>query len=250
MKKIIFAMLVTVMSVCIMLSVAVSAADFTPSVENKPAPDIVTDDNGNVATIHNQGGVIIFDVTSGQLIVTPVSSAQDAEDTEMAEKLLKAYNELSSSNSLGDVCDNLPDVLAKINANISEQDLVIRDLFDVSVYGDASEHLSADGNYISVNFNLGLKPNDFIIALHYGDNGWEALDPDNVKINNDGIVTVKLYSLSPIAFVVNSSESGEVISPPTSDSNTVNWLAVCAVSGVMAAVFFVLYSCERKAHSK
>ena len=83
MKKL--ALFLSVLLIAVTLAAPASAAvNFTPSVEQKPAPtvDTVTDSNGNEvsAIIRDQNGEEVHGVSidSGELIVTPISQASQA----------------------------------------------------------------------------------------------------------------------------------------------------------------------------
>ena len=123
---------------------------------------------------------------------------------------------------------------------------MVRDIFDVSVTGDAAEYLAEDGNGITLRFDLKLSPSALLIVLHnYSGSDWEIIPEDRVVQNADGTVDVTFESLSPIAFVVDNQESEEnnaldtaaPVSPQTSDNGQAPMGGIFVVVLGCAAVF-------------
>lgn len=234
MKK--FAMFLSVLLIAVTLAAPVSAAvNFNPSVEQKPAPtvDTVTDANGNEvsAIIRDQNGEEVHGVSidSGELIVTPISQASQAAQA-ISEMLTNAYEQIQQADTIADL---VPDVdvaslLTAMGSGSSVEDLVVRDVFDVSVSGEAAEFLAQEGNTITFRFQLNIAPSSTLLVLHnYEGSNWEVIDDDKVVINNDGSVDVTFESLSPVAFVVDqtetytsaSTDADAPTSPQTGDSS-------------------------------
>ena len=129
--KRILAVLVAAM-LCVSLVVPALAAEtgFTPSVTNKPAPEIVPvpDDEGDpaIGVIYNDDGQIIGYVDEGCLIITPVSEAETSTKIPEASRtvLLDVYSKLLS----GDM--TIP--YEKHDSKLNSGNMVIRDLFGSS----------------------------------------------------------------------------------------------------------------------
>ena len=65
-----------------------------------------------------------------------------------------------------------------------------------------------DSNNITLRFDVGVAPSATLIVLHnYEGSNWEIIPDDRVVQNADGTVDVTFDSLSPIAFVVDSTET-------------------------------------------
>lgn len=201
------------------LAAPAHAAGFVPSVEQKQAPSIVTDPSGNAAVITDSNGTTT-PVSSGMIIVTPLSEAEQASDEEMADIMQTAYTELKGSASISDVCQNYIDVLTIIDSSLTDKDMVIKDVFDISAYGDAKQ-LIGYGRYIRITLDTDLDMDIPRIVLHYKTNAWNAVDPDKVIANADKSTTIIVDSLSPFAIVVPTSaiDDPEVTSPQTSDES-------------------------------
>lgn len=226
MKKLVSLILIAVLLVAAMAPAF--AANFTPSVSGKPAPDTVPvpGDNGEeYDAIIGNGGNLVSGVIPGGLIVTPVSKRDEAPNQDISDSLNEAYEQIKNSDSPADlpagnggtVGDKIDEVLSDMGSDLKADDLVVRDLFDVSMT-DEYENQLTDGNYVEITFDLGLDPDQELIVLQSSDKEtWEVLDPSNVVINEDGSVTVRLYKLGVLAFLVD----GEAIFLDPSAEDTV-----------------------------
>lgn len=243
MKKL--ALFLFVLLIAVTLAVPASAAvNFTPSVEQKPAPtvDPITDSNGNEvsAIIRDQNGEEVHGVSidSGELIVTPISQASQAAQA-ISEMLSNAYEQIQQANTIADLVPTIGDFLQTIGSAAQVADLVVRDVFDVSLTGTAAEYLAQEGNNITLRFDLGLAPSATLIVLHnYEGSNWEIIPDDRVVQNANGTVDVTFDSLSPIAFVVDSTETDTSASTdanaPTSPQTGDSSLPPVAGAGLIA----------------
>lgn len=212
MKKL--ALFLSVLLIAVTLAAPASAAvNFTPSVEQKPAPtvDPITDSNGDQvsAIIRDQNGGEVHGVSidSGELVVTPISQASQAAQA-ISEMLTKAYEQIQQADTIADLAPDVGDFLQTIGSASQVADLVVRDVFDVSLTGTAAEYLAQEGNNITLRFDVGVAPSATLIVLHnYEGSNWEIIPDDRVVQNADGTVDVTFDSLSPIAFVVDSTET-------------------------------------------
>lgn len=242
MKKL--ALFLSVLLIAVTLAVPASAAvNFTPSVEQKPAPtvDPITDSNGNQvsAIIRDQNGEEVHGVDAGEITVTPISAlAQAAAD--ISEMLSNTYEQIQQADTIADLVPTIGDFLQSIGNTVTQvADLVVRDVFDVSLTGTAAEYLAQEGNNITLRFDLGLAPSATLIVLHnYEGSNWEIIPDDRVVQNADGTVDVTFDSLSPIAFVVDSTETDTSASTdanaPTSPQTGDSSLPPVAGAGLIA----------------
>lgn len=251
MKKL--ALFLSVLLIAVTLAAPASAAvNFTPSVEQKPAPtvDTVTDSNGNEvsAIIRDQNGEEVHGVSidTGELIVTPISQASQAAQA-ISEMLTNAYEQIQQANTIADLVPTIGDFLQTIGSASQVADLVVRDVFDVSLTGTAAEYLAQEGNNITLRFDVGVAPSATLIVLHnYEGSNWEIIPDDRVVQNADGTVDVTFDSLSPIAFVVDSTETDTGASTdanaPTSPQTGDTTLPPVAGAGLIALGCMVLAS--------
>lgn len=243
MKKL--ALFLSVLLIAVTLAAPASAAvNFTPSVEQKPAPtvDPITDSNGNEvsAIIRDQNGEEVHGVSidSGELIVTPISQASQAAQA-ISEMLTNAYEQIQQADTIADLVPTIGEFLQAIGSAAQVADLVVRDVFDVSLTGTAAEYLAQEGNNITLRFDVGVAPSATLIVLHnYEGSNWEIIPDDRVVQNADGTVDVTFDSLSPIAFVVDSTETDTSASTnanaPTSPQTGDSSLPPVAGAGLIA----------------
>ena len=243
MKKL--ALFLSVLLIAVTLAAPASAAvNFNPSVEQKPAPtvDTVTDSSGNQvsAIIRDQNGEEVHGVSidSGELIVTPISQASQAAQA-ISEMLTNAYEQIQQADTIADLVPTIGDFLQTIGSASQVADLVVRDVFDVSLTGTAAEYLAQEGNNITLRFDVGVAPSATLIVLHnYEGSNWEIIPDDRVVQNADGTVDVTFDSLSPIAFVVDSTETDTSASTdanaPTSPQTGDSSLPPVAGAGLIA----------------
>ena len=243
MKKL--ALFLSVLLIAVTLAAPASAVvNFTPSVEQKPAPSVdpITDSNGNQvsAIIRDQNGEEVHGVDAGEITVTPISALAQAAQA-IGEMLQNAYEQIQQADSVQDLVPDfdLGNALQQMESASSVEDLVVRDVFDVSLTGTAAEYLAQEGNNITLRFDVGVAPSATLIVLHnYEGSNWEVIDDDKVVINNDGSVDVTFDSLSPIAFVVDSTETDTSASTdadaPTSPQTGDSSLPPVAGAGLIA----------------
>lgn len=243
MKKLLSLSVAAILAVS--MSISAMATNFTPSVEQKPAPDVdtieVKDENGNVVT-----------TPASDLVVTPISESDEASE-EIKTMLQNAKEQISNAESLTELT---PDLDAVIPEGMVADDLVVRDLIDVSVVGAAADILKANGS-IAVKFKLGVDPDDFLAVLHnYEGSKWEVIPSDRVTIHENGDVTVIFTSLSPVAFVVGkdaiSIDENGPASPDTAEiaeagSTNAAVTAVCGFACVAIGLALLVVLLKKKA---
>ena len=245
MKKIIVCLVVVMLCVS-MVAPAIYAAEFTPSVENKPAPELVpvVDENGNP----RPGYVLLPDgeklyLDEDCLIVTSVAEADISVDIPKTAKdlLLWLYQQLMR----GDM--KMPYQLH--NPKYNSDSMTIRDMFDITfLCGDHPEALEDAGVVLVLTFAIpGLQAGQDVSVMTYkeADGGWN--DIEKIVNNGDGTVTCTFEHLCPVAFSV-ANENG--VTPPeqTGDTNTFGvWGIVALVSlGAIAALTYVYYRSTKK----
>ncbi len=241
-------LLTLILAIVLMLTITVSAsaADFVESITNKGAPELVIIDQLNgkdvVGFITGPNGNRLSTEFLECLIITSVSEATTDPDIpeDAKDELLKVYEELNKPGTkLSDVCPALNDIVKeKWDKDKTADDLVIKDLFDVTDYcEDIPTHLK-DGAILDLTFDLGIGKDVFITAMVYVDGKWQPV-VDCIN-NGDGTVTVKFDKICPVAFLVpGSGVNLSTVSPTTSDaSGIIMWSAVMLVSliAIMALV--------------
>lgn len=241
------------------LSVPALAAEFTSIVTAKQAPAVVTTttESGEevAAIIYDENDEEVIGIEVGDLIVTPLSEAEEAEET-ISTALTSAYDQIQSVTTLDELSDDLESELRSQSSDVAVEDLVVYHLFDVTVNGTVADYLAVEGHYVKIRFDLGLSLDDILIVLHnYKDNLWETIGSDRIERHDDGSVSVTFYSLSPVAFITNtsaatsdstsstgstSSTDSSVTSPKTGELDTTPAIWGAVALGAAAVVCFIL----------
>lgn len=242
------------LSICItfMMVLALAApafaTEFVPSISMKPPLDldIMGEENNEpwYGEIVDENGEVIQKLYEDDIIVTPLAEIDDADIPQDAKELLKEVYEdlMDGTTSLEDVEGLMEKVKEALGEEAVADDLVIRDLFDVTVVDPDAIELLAEGNRLRVTFDTDFDPEDFLAVMTY-DDGWK-LAYDYV-INEDGTVTVILEKDGPVAFLTTAREmyaDGEDI-PATGDTTNI---ALWAGAGVAAAALLVLLMRRRR----
>lgn len=208
MKK--FVALLTVLVLCATLVVpAFAANEFTPSVNNKPAPEIVpgVDPDGKpfLGQILDPEGKILDYVLEECLVITAIAEVDLSELIldEAAALLKEVYSKLQS----GDMTIPYEKLFG---SDMADKKMVVRDLFDVSfLCGEHPEMLEPKGTTMKLTFDLGVAADQKVYTTLYKGGEWvAAVDSTN---NGDGTVTVVAEDFCPVAFSV---EVDEPVTPP------------------------------------
>ncbi len=212
------------LSVVLVAATAVPAfaAGFTPSVENKGAPTVekVVDKTGTTVDL------------TGDLIVTPVRDSNTASEA-IKTRLNAAYNKLKT-NSLRYLCG------VSTIGGVSVDDLVVRDLFDVTVTGNYTGKLG-NGNYLKITFKVSDASS--LVGALFSKNGdeWNIIDGTKMVKNVDGTVTITIEDIGVVSFLYDNGKlpggSTGHYAPQTSDPT---WSIMgCVAAGgavILAAV--------------
>lgn len=233
MKRILF--LIVAMTLCIsLLAPAVFAEDFVPSIGDKDHPEIVPVGGDVIGQIIGADGAVISDVQSGCLVITPVSEANSSSDIPADAKdiLLDVYEKLSNGSM------NLP-----YDSSLNPDDMVIRDLFDMSFLCTEHPEMLNNGGTLKITFDLGVTAGDTVVAMVYVGGKWVQVDLTN---NGDGSVTCLFGQICPVAFAVKQTETP----PHTGDfsgNDILMWSLLMAGSAVALVVCVVFYR-KKAAH--
>ncbi len=244
MKKLIC--ILTVLTLCAALVVP-AMAEFTPSVSEKPAPEIVPVPDGEggdgIAIILDEDGNIVEYVYTGCLIVTPVSEVNTS--TEIPEEsralLLEVYNKLRSGATV------IP--YDQFNAGLDPDKMVIRDLFDATfICREHPEMLIEDGINMRITFDLGIAAGEDVYVSAYVDGQWEPI-VDTVN-NGDGTITCLFDQLCPIAFSVEGAVTPPAGTGDPAGENLTLWFVLGGAALVALVALAVVYKINSKKAGK
>lgn len=253
MKKM-FSILLAVMILAMTVIPAAAASNsFVPSIEGKYSPKIIlqTDSKGNsaAAIIYDKDGHEITGVPESAVIITPLSGTDDAANV-IKEALDYAQKQIKDADNLGDLTDEVNAYLKENYPEISLDDLVVSQLFDVRLDDKYSKYLN-DGAYFNVQLDFG---ESFLFFLLSQDKAWTLCKDYKV---DGSVVTLNLSEPTQVALVKsNYSPSGvpsdknnsEVKSPQTGDYANVLLISLGVLSAVGAALFIVMFA--RNKHTK
>ena len=247
-------LLTLALAIVLMLTITMSAtaAQFVPSIENKGAPEIVVidqlDGKDVVGYITDADGNKLSTEYLDCLDITSLTEALNDPNVpeNIKEELLKVYEELNKEGTkITMVCPALQEIVNKKWGNDkSADDLVVKDLFDLTDKCDDLKTHLVNGAVIDLTFDLGIGSNVFFTAMVYVDGKWQpVVDAIN---NGDGTVTVKFDKLCPVAFLVPRTQlNADKVSPTTGDMTSVAiWGSVLVVS-LLAITGLVIYRRKR-----
>lgn len=165
--------------ICALLIVATmvlpaAAAGFTPSVEQKGAPATVEKD----------------------VKVTSLADLSNAP-AEVKKAMEDAQKSITEAKSITDIAPAVADVLKTVAPNVQASNLVVRDLFYVSLDKEL-----AKGEEKTITFKAeGITKDSVLIVMVFVDGEWVVIDSKNVEITKDGQVKVTFDAAGPVAFV-------------------------------------------------
>ena len=180
-------------------------ADFVPSVEFWTFSifrEILEgeDEDRIIAVVEDPEEKVVSKAKTGEMTVRPYAYITE-EDA--ADELSDAYEQLANVENLEDLVPGVGEQLSQLVPGADASDLVIRDLFEIELSGEAGPSLAQEGNTITLTFEIGLKADEALIVLHnYEGDKWEAIPNSDVVCYPNGNVNVTFEDLSPIAFAV------------------------------------------------
>lgn len=250
MKKVIA--IFTVVILVLSLGTTAFAAQIIPSVEEKDAPVVVAPADktqaDTAAVIVDTDYKVIKEVSATKLIVTGVANADTSTEIPAESKadLKAAYTQLSNAKTkLSVIIPAMNDIVKKALGNGKNADnLIVRDLFDVSLVCEESNKLLLDEEHrLVVTFNIGVKKDQFVTAMKYNTttDAWETIY--KVTNNGDGTVTCEFDHLCPIAFLV---EGGDAAQTGDDSVSLYVWVAIAAVAAGLIVVLFVIKNKKEK----
>lgn len=196
--------------------------NFTPSATGKLMPSIksmVMDDGTVIENVFSAGDEL-KDEINDYLVITPVAKRDEAPLDEITERLNTAYADIQEKEGIrelhadGDnayISYDLEKILEDLNTKISVDNLVVRDLFDITPFGMYKAYMGNDEKYIDITFDLHVNPDETVITMESQDGEtWTVIPADMVTLNEDGSYTVRLYDLHVLAFVVEAKMAEEI----------------------------------------
>lgn len=245
MKKFLAFLMIIVTLLTFSISAYAAEVGFVPSITNKGAPEfaVVIDETGKEAIgyLYDSEGNVIAVEYKDHIVITSVAEADTSTEIpdDAKTELKNVFQDLSAPNAkLSEICPDLNDLVAKkLGTDKTADDLVIRDLFDLTALCDPLKtELPKDGTTVDLNFKVNVGSDDFITAMVYVDGAWKLVPTTN---NGDGTITCSFEEICPVAFLVPAEQgsSGIIADTPTGENATIvtgnNTTTIALWSGVM-----------------
>lgn len=188
-----------------------------PVEEEKEAPVEVS-----VGAVLDENGESVGELESTSIVVTPMVEAEEAAP-EVQKELEAAYDSVETAGSVAKAAPKLETVLAVMESEVKAEDMVMRDVFHVTLDEKAQE-IFTEGRQAELTFDLKVEENAVVVVLRYvsvkslsdkmvedliekglldeedleaedDEKIWLPVDPELITINEDGTVTVKLEAI-------------------------------------------------------
>ena len=186
---------------------------FNSSITVRPDETLEPRNEDEIATVDENGiSKLIYDELDDcttTVILTPYTSIDNAPTTKIKEDLIAAYNSIKSVTTYDQLTSEV--IIEARKKGVTVNDLVIRDLFDISKTFTKEHH---DDNLHDVDSieNIIIKTKtlkNFICLLHYKNGVWNVV-PD-VEILDDTTLRVSVASLSPFAIILANVDINPVL---------------------------------------
>lgn len=197
--------------------------NFTPSASGKPCPEVVPvvgEGEEYAATIVDPEETVVANVPyTPWLVVTAMSERTFNPDVMTHEHLEWAYAaicnapEVGGLKVMGEEDLTLADVINKrfedAGSDLTTADLTVSDLFEISIYGEYPQYMTKDsGNKLCITFDVDMEQGDTLVVLcASGIDAWHVMDAEDVIINANGTVTLRLQHLGVVTFLVEKPET-------------------------------------------
>lgn len=216
---------VSLMSLVLAGSLAVSASAFAydPGLGCRSDKALVpmTDETGKPcdAVILDSNNEALFTLPSDvlEIVCTDYADKDDALE-ELADMLDKAHAQIESAKDVSELTVDMTQALElkkkELNLpDVTMGDLVVSDLFDVSVVRNEVEMVHLDSSAkIKLQVQTNLKPGEMFFVLHnYSGSAWRVAEES--ILDEDGLLTIVCEGLSPIAIVVNANVNLDAPAP-------------------------------------
>ena len=176
--------------------------NFTGSVYGKAAPDVVITEQVVAVITTATGETISIPADAAGMVVTAVANRETSADLAVRENLKWAYANIMAAESA--------------DALVEEElgNVVVRDLFDVSLYGEFKAAVEEEGATFTATF-ADVAGEGLAVLCSHDFATWHTVAAENVVANADGSVSITLDEAGAIAFAVAADETveGGVVSP-------------------------------------
>lgn len=240
--------------VVIMCFAAVSAvaADFAPSIEAAPVPEVVapSTDKAGVGAVINGADNQTEDIALTEMLIVSYNEAKEQLDNPACEAFVAAYDALKKDGVKATIANI--DAFAAESLNIENPTYFVSNVFELNL-GEHTAKLEGDAT-VTVRFDnsqIKAKSGELVVAHMVGDT-WKIVAKDNVKVTDDTI-EVTFDELCPVAFInVTAGEAGQTPDVPGDDNTDGDdgvltaTIIILSVTAVIIAGIVVFYVLEKK----
>lgn len=225
MKNLMRALMVMILVLAMVTPSFAANTGFVGSISDKPATGLLpigTDEHGLVyGIIYDPNGKQVACLHEGDIIATPLANIDNMGDIlsqDTIKLMWKVYRDMQAGKTdLADIEDLQDRVWDELGKHIDANDLVLRELIDVTILnGEYLNLVQKDGYTLKIKFNLQLDVKAFLEIMSYVENHWELAE--SIENTGDGIVVV-LEHLCPVAFLVEEDGADDSDNSSKDDAN-------------------------------
>lgn len=225
MKNVMRVLMVMILVLAMVTPSFAANTGFVGSIDEKPATGLMslgTDEHGIIyGIIYGPDGKQVACLHEGDIIVTPlakIDSMGDILSQDTIKLMWKVYRDMQAGKTdLADIEDLQDRVWDELGKHMDANDLVVRELFDVTILnGEYLNLVQKDGYTLKIKFNLQLDVKAFLEVMSYVENHWELAE--SIENTGDGIVVV-LEHLCPVAFLVEEDGADDSDNSSKDDAN-------------------------------
>lgn len=185
--------------ISVFISILLVSGFISPAFCDTYVPSIMIRDD---AELISDPIIVEPDECKYELVVSPYIKKDEIQSEQSKQELKEAYAQIYAAN---DVSELVPERITEIahEMGVETEDLVVRDLFDVSEYhiGTGERH---DDNLHEEKVYFEIKVQDlsnYVCLLVYHDGEWKVVE-DVIALYDDNVLEVLTSELSPFALVV------------------------------------------------
>ena len=238
--------LLTAMLLCLSLTIPVFAAEavYVPSITAKPAPELehsVQEGTGEpMIHVKNEEKEIVHASPVENLVITSVAEVmaeQPVRISEEAQEVLKeAFETLDTKGA--EVFAEIPELVQKAQeTNIKVENLVVVDLFDVTILNEELErYLNVEGHTVELTFARDIPADQQVYVMVFKENKWQLAE--EAVNNGDGTITCTFEHFCPVAIL--TAPASAAVEPEVQTQNAVfPWWILLVAAAVVVTVLVV-----------
>lgn len=189
--------------------------NFMPSISGKPSPEVAgyVGDNGETGaavigdTNDDTAAIVVPD--ANYVIVTSHAEVDSVADALVRDRLTTAYNQILNADNVG----------ALNGVDLGGKDLVVKDLFDVAVYGEYAHYLCDNDNFfLDVALNTDLTEGQEAVVIHSVDGEtWHTHAAEEAVVGANGQINLRMFDQGVVALLVpadNAVQADDAVQSP------------------------------------